>query len=523
MDLERHRICISICERTVNALAKAIANAAQAADLVEIRLDCIASEDLKSSFDQISQLLSNPSIPAILTFRPAEQGGASDAGYGARYAFWKEQGLRLPHLCDLEIDVAEQFAREAVSTRIDWSRVICSYHDFAGAQSGRGEQDWLAGFDQIYKRLSATPAGILKIAVQADDAIDCLSIFNLLERGRREGREIIAIAMGTPGIATRILGPSQGAFLTYAALENETATAPGQTTARELREVYRIEEIDLQTKIFGLIGLPVSHSVSPQIHNAAFAAAGANAVYLPFEVRDVERFIRRMIHPRTRELDWKMSGLSVTAPHKSTVMEHLDWIEPAAQEIGAVNTILVFDDMLHGYNTDAIGFLKPLIQQFGPLRGARCAVIGGGGAASAAIWGLKEEAAEVTIYARDINKAEALAGKFGVNWESLEDARFAGVDVVINATPLGTACEFENQTPATAQQLSGARLAYDLVYNPTETRFLGEAREAGCETLGGLPMLVAQAAEQHRLWTGMIAPEDVMHDAAQRDLLRSEI
>jgi 3-dehydroquinate dehydratase / shikimate dehydrogenase len=522
MDLERSRICVSICERTVDALAKAIAKAAQTADLIEIRLDCIASEDLKSSFDQINQLLLSSSIPAILTFRPAEQGGASDASYEARYAFWKEQGLRLPHLCDLEIDVAEQFAREAVSTRIDWSRVICSYHDFAGA-SGRGELDWLAGLEQIYKRLSATPAGILKIAVQADDAIDCLPIFNLLERGRREGRKIIAIAMGTSGIATRILGPSRGAFLTYAALENETATAPGQTTARELREVYRIEEIDLQTKIFGLIGLPVSHSVSHQMHNAAFAAAGVNAVYLPYEVREIKRFIRRMIHPRTRELSWTMSGLSVTAPYKTAVMEHLDWIEPAAQEIGAVNTVLVLNGLLHGYNTDAIGFLKPLIQQFGPLRGARCAVIGAGGAASAAVWGLKQEAAEVTIYARDTNKAEALAGKFGVSWESLEDARFAGVDVVINATPLGTAGEFENQTSATAQQLSGARLAYDLVYNPTETRFLAEAREAGCETLGGLPMLVAQAAEQYRLWTGTSAPEDVMHDAAQRGLLRSEI
>ncbi|MDQ2976393.1 MAG: shikimate dehydrogenase [Acidobacteriota bacterium] len=523
MDLERPRICVSICERSIDALATAIAGAARAADLIEIRLDCIAGEDLKSSFDQINQLLSNSSIPAILTFRPAEQGGASDSSYEARRAFWKEQGLPSPHLCDLEIDVAEQFAREAVSSRIDWSRVICSYHDFAGGHSGRGVLDWLAGLDQIYKRLSASPAGILKIAVQADDAIDCLPVFQLLERGRREGREIIAIAMGTPGIATRILGPSRGAFLTYAALENETATAPGQITARELREIYRIEGINLQTKIFGLIGQPVSHSVSPQMHNAAFAAAGAKAVYLPFEVRDIKRFIGRMTHPRTRELDWEISGLSVTAPHKTAVMEHLDWIAPAAREIGAVNTIVVAEGLLHGYNTDAVGFLKPLIQKFGPLQGARCAVIGAGGAASAAIWGLKQEAAEVTIYARDINKAEALAGKFGGSWEGLRGARFAGLDLVINATPLGTADEFENQTPATAQQLSGARLAYDLVYNPTGTRFLGEAREAGCETLGGLPMLVAQAAEQYRLWTGTSAPEDVMHDAAQRGLFRSEI
>src|SRR5205807_4439529 len=131
---------------------------------------------------------------------------------------------------------------------------------------------------------------------------------------------------------------------------------------------------------------------SPHIHNAAVAEAGINSVYIPFQVDDLDQFMRQMAHPRTRELMWKLRGLSVTAPHKSAVMKSLDWIEPAAKAIGAVNTILVTEDQLHGHNTDAAGFLAPLRQKFGSLRGARCAIIGAGGGARAALWALRSEA-----------------------------------------------------------------------------------------------------------------------------------
>lgn len=512
MDSGLPRICVSICERTVEALTAAFAKAALHADLVELRLDCLQNLAIDAVFDQVNQLALDPSIPVIVTLRPVELGGGSDRSVEARLAFWKDQGLKGPWFCDLEVDLVEQLAKEPALSSLDWHRVICSYHDFSTPNAP------LAELDETYERLAATPARILKIAVQSGDAVDCVPIFNLLERGRREGREVIAIAMGTPGIATRILGPSRGAFLTYATLENETATGPGQITASELRGSYQTERITRQTKIFGVVGSPISHSVSPQMHNAAFALGEVNAVYLPFEVHDLGSFIRRMIHPRTRELDWDIGGLSITAPHKQRVMEHLDWIDPMAQQIGAVNTIRVVDDALHGYNTDVIGFLKPLRQKFGPLPGSRCAVLGTGGAACAAIWALIEEAAEVTVFARNIRKGEELTEKFDVPWERLENTRFLGFDIVINATSLGSAGPFQNETPASAQQLLGARLAYDLVYNPGETRFLREAREAGCETLGGLPMLVAQAAEQYRLWTGQVAPEDVMYAAAERAL-----
>ena len=362
--------------------------------------------------------------------------------------------------------------------------------------------------------MAQTPARVLKIAVHASDVSDCLPIFHLLERARGEGRDLIAIAMGTSGIATRVLGPAWGGFLTYGALDVERGTAPGQLTAHDLRALYRIGKIDRETQITGLMGLPVSHSVSPHIHNAGFEAAGVNAVYLPLEVRNVEAFMRRMIHPRTREIQWKMRGLSVTAPHKAAVMTHLDSIESAAQEIGAVNTIVVGDEALRGYNTDATAVLQPVIERLGALRDARCAIIGAGGAASAALFSIRREGARATVFARDHAQAGALAGKFCAESKRLDEEQFGDYDVVINCTPLGTSGPCESETPATAAQLHGARLAYDLVYNPTDTCFLREARAAGCDTLGGLPMLLAQASEQFKLWTGLDAPLETMREAA---------
>ena len=481
------------------------------ADLIELRLDCVDGTELESGMLQIKKLIASASLPTIVTFRAAEQGGRQSLDQESRDEFWSESSqLAEAGFLDLELDLVERFSSsESTSHALDWTRIICSYHDFAGVP---------ADLEEIYRRMSLTPARILKIAFQADDITDCIPVFRLLAQARGQGREIIAIAMGTAGTMTRILGPSRGSFLTYGAGKNETATAPGQITADELTNLYRIHKIDQRTQVMGVVGLPVAHSLSPQIHYAAFAAAGLNAVYLPCEVKDVASLIKRLIHPRSREIDLNIRGLSVTAPHKTTLISYLDSVDLAAQEIGAVNTIVVSEEGLQGYNTDAGAFIKTLAQKFGELRNARCAVIGAGGAASAALWGLTQENADVTVFARDIEKGSLLAERFGVVSQQLNAPSFAGFDVVINSTILGTSGRHEAETAATADQLRGARLAYDLVYNPGQTRFLSEAHEAGCETLGGLPMLVAQAAEQFKLWTGVEAPEAVMTEAALRAL-----
>jgi len=506
------KICVPVRVGHVSELPEAIKRAATVADLIELRLDYLDESELDQALTFLHDFLDRPGTPVILTFRPAEQGGLTSFDFAARLGFWKSlikvSGCAL---LDLEVDLVLSLAAEGASenSSIDWRRVICSHHDFDGVPSD---------LEHIYERMAATPARILKIAVHVEDASHCLPVFGLLGRAQDEGREMIAIAMGAAGMMTRILGPARGSFLTYGSFDDQDATAPGQLTAKEMIEVYRIKKIDRQTEVIGLIGNPVGHSLSPHAHNAAFEAAAVNAVYLRFQVRDEDQFMRRMAHPRTRELSWNLRGLSVTAPHKSAVMKSLDWIDPAAKAIGAVNTILVRDDQLHGYNTDAAGFLAPLSQKFGSLRGARCAVVGAGGGARAALWALRSQGAEVALFVRDPDKARPLSAEFEIEPCPVSSASFAGFDIVVNATPLGTKGALEDKAAATAEQFGGVRLAYDLVYNPLETRFMREARAAGCETLGGIEMLLAQAVEQFKLWIGKDPDVEAMRAAAQRAL-----
>ncbi len=480
--------------------------AAKSADLIELRLDCLDQSLGTGALRDIKALFPDIPVPVIVTYRPSEQGGHRDLSAKLRLLFWLFNRPAADFF-DVEFDIATAPSVFDSEKLFDWSRVISSYHNF---------REVPADLSVIYERMSNTRAQIMKFAVQANDVVDCLPVFKLLDRGILDGKMMIAIAMGAPGLLTRVLGPSRGAFLTYASPDEGKATAPGQVSASDLRELYRIDKITRQTQVTGLIGQPVSHSISPHLQNAAFLAAGCDAVYLPLEVRDLESFIARIVHPKSREVDLNIRGLSVTAPHKTAVLDYLDWIDQTAQKIGAVNTVVVEGDELRGYNTDAAGFIRPLLNLCGALKQTRCAVLGTGGAARAALWSLLEHEADVTVYGRDVEKAKNLAGEFGSSWNNLDGASFGSFSVVINATPLGTVGPLVAETPAVASQLSGASFVYDLVYNPISTRFMAEAESVGCKTLGGLEMLVTQAEEQFKLWTGGTAPEGVMREAAKR-------
>lgn len=506
-ETKRPLICVPVCEQRSQDLPGAVERASTLAEIIELRLDYLAGAELDDALRRLDSLTCSTPRPFIITLRPVEQGGSREIDSLNRIVFWLER-LSLDTdqslLHDIEFDVARVLMEKK---GLDWNRIICSHHDFTSEPSDP---------EELYQKMKEVPARILKIVVRARDATDCLPVFKLMKRARSEGRELVAIAMGEAGLATRILGPSRGSLMAYGALDNTHATAPGQITARDLRELYRIQHITEETLVLGLMGQPVSHSFSPVMHNAALHESGTDAVYVPFEVHDAAGFLRRMVRPRSREIDWKLRGLSVTAPHKGSVIEHLDWIEPAAREIGAVNTIVVEGEELRGYNTDAGAFLSTLEKRYGALSGVKVAVIGTGGAARSALWSLVRAGANITVFARDAAKGAHLAGEFGARSLRLEDALFHDFEVVVNATPSGTRGASEGETTATASQLRGARLAFDLVYNPLETRFLLEAAEAGCETLTGLEMLIAQAAEQFHLWTGREAPVEVMRAAAWR-------
>jgi shikimate dehydrogenase len=259
--------------------------------------------------------------------------------------------------------------------------------------------------------------------------------------------------------------------------------------------------INADTSLFGLIGNPVAHSLSPVMHNQAFAAAGYNAVYLAFKVTDPGTAIKGI-----KALNVK--GVSVTLPHKVAVMEHLDQIDETAARIGAVNTVANNQDRLIGYNTDCAGAIEALKTRTA-IKDKSVALIGAGGAARAIGFGLVAAGGRVTVLNRSRTNGERLARDLQAEFRPLNDWQPARYEILINTTPVGMHPETE-ATPVPKQKLSKDMVVLDIVYNPLATRFLKEAATRGCRTINGVDMFVFQGAQQFELWTGQKAPVDVM-------------
>lgn len=499
MKESRARICAVITESTVDAARIAIKQASAVADLIEIRLDYLRDFDFTNGTNLRSLLKDRP-LPTIITCRAISEGGVQQIDDETRLRLLVEGARSAADYCDIEAAYYEAAAK----LYPDISKLIVSYHNFTETP-----QD----LNGVYDRITALPAAIHKIVTRANSIKDSLAVFNLLERARNDGRNIIALAMQEPGLVTRIMGPSRGSFLTYATLERGKESAPGQPDCEEMRDLYRIQRLTRDTIITGIIGKPVSHSASPVMHNRAFTALDLDFVYIPFEVDDVDEFFTRFVRPATVEADWRLGGFSVTIPHKTKVAAFLDEIDKTASLAGAVNTIVISDGRIKGYNTDVEGAIKPL-EKILPLEGESCGVIGAGGAARAVIYGLICKGARVKIFARDVNRACRLADSFGVAVAPVESLQSSDVQVVINATPVGMRGYSEGMSPVPRSALRDRRVVYDLVYNPLETRFLKDARAEGCHTISGIEMLIAQAALQFQLWTDQQAPLDLMRSAA---------
>ncbi len=505
------KICVSVCAETADEFIGNIKRAEESADVIELRFDCLKENELQTALRQIQNLA--VSKPILATFRPKEQGGKRRLTLRERIKFWESflwNNQRKDLYVDFEFDLHGIFNLKSTKS-------IVSFHDFSG------NTDNLAANYNIYQTL--TNADILKFAVRTDDITDSVCVWELLEKAESDNKQIVPIAMGEAGKWTRILGLAFGAPLTYAALDAGRETAPGQITAREMAEVYRVRELNEDTEIYGIIGNPVSHSLSPQMHNEAFKFHDLNAVYIPFEVKSLDQFIKRMVRKQSSEINWNIKGFSVTIPHKQPLIKHLDEIDETALKIGAVNTVKIENGKLYGFNTDANGFIEPLKTAYGNLKNVKVAILGDGGAARAAIYALKNEGAIVTIFARNPEKAESPAKEFEIELKELpktgnqiSKADFNRFDIVVNATPLGTKGALENETPLLAGQMENVKLVYDLVYNPFETKFIGEARKASVPTIGGLAMLVAQGMKQFEIWTGKTAPLREMSTAALRKM-----
>jgi 3-dehydroquinate dehydratase/shikimate dehydrogenase len=503
------KICVSVCAVTADELIEQIKRAEDLADVIELRFDCLKETEIEIFWKTIKNSLKRFTGVFLVTLRPFEQGGKRKLTLAEREEFWIHSHVfEFVEWADLELDFSEEKINRYWGKTFD--KVIKSFHDFEKVPSNIVE---------IYNQVLEN-SELAKIAIQADDITDSIAVWKLLARAKSENKQIIPIAMGEAGKWTRILGLAHGAFITYAARETGSETAPGQISAGDLVETYRVRELNEQTEVYGIIGGDTSYSMSPYIHNAAFKFHNLNAVFVPFAVKNLDEFIERFVRRKTREIELNLKGFSVTNPHKQTIIKHLDFVDETARKIGAVNTVKIVGDKFHGFNTDARGFIEPLKTAYGDLKNARVAIIGNGGAARACIYALELEGAKATIYARDTEKAKNLADEFDVSLAELkfDTTNFNSFDVVVNATPLGTIGELENETPATAEQIKNVHLVYDLIYNPFETRFLREAKSVGVPTIGGLAMLIAQAMGQYKFWTTLDAPMKEMSRAALRKL-----
>ncbi len=551
------KICISVCAETADELIEQIKRAEDLADVIEIRFDCLSEIE----FDDVLQKISNLTFqkPFLATFRPKnehadltpvkrvykndEEKELHQINSSYRYLGW-EKILDLENIeyVDFEYDIHSLLLwnmafinswesdfdakrERELAAKLNGRKLVFSEHYYLRDEIDLNEtfnrlsREIIASEDEPEEKNYLNPE-IIKIAIQAEDLTDTMLLWNLLEKAKSEGKQIIPIAMGESGKWTRILGLAHGAFMTYAALDSGKETAPGQISAKDLIDVYRVKELDEQTQIYGIIGGNTAYSMSPYIHNAAFKFHKLNAVFVPLQMQNLDAFFELMVKPETREIELNFKGFAVTIPHKQNIIKHLDFLDESAKAIGAVNTVKIENGKLYGYNTDAHGFIEPLKNTYGDLKNTKVAVLGAGGAARACIYALKTEGAEVTIFARDLSKARSLAEEFEVELRELttHNSQLTTHNVVVNATPLGTKGELETQTPATAEQLKNIQLAYDLVYNPFETRFLREAKSADVPTIGGMAMLIAQAMQQQKIWTDLDAPMKEMSQAALQKL-----
>ncbi len=468
---------------------------ADGAEAVELRIDALGG-NLAPIADH---LRANPDRQWIITCRSAEEGGRFNGTATEKAARLRQVASDTRACVDIELAEWEQHPqlREIVSAPEESSdrlRLILSAHRFDGPP----EQP-----TNLIDRMLAVPGAVAKLAFTAGDAMDGLIATDLMQQ---YGRRVIAVAMGDDGLWTRILAKKLGAFGTFCSPAPDTATAPGQLSLTDMLGRFRWKRLDWETRVFGLIGNPVSHSLSPILFNHWFDQFGINAVYIPLHIgRDSDR-VGRFLDACAQRPWLEMGGFSVTVPHKEAVLRRLgDSADYLARSIGAVNTVCIQDGEAVGYNTDCYAAVDSLATAIGCDRadfpGISVDVLGAGGAARAIVAGLREFGCPVTVYARTPEKAAALADTFTCSSAQWEDRPRRQGMVLINTTPIGMWPETD-ASPMPPDALAGCRLVFDMIYRPNKTRLLLDAEAVGCKTLNGLDMFVRQATMQFALWTG---------------------
>jgi 3-dehydroquinate dehydratase/shikimate dehydrogenase len=475
---------------------------AAGAEMLELRTDYL--NELNT--DALKSLLARAKatkLPVIVTCRDKAQGGVGDWPLKLRTQILVEAIKAGADFVDCEYDNflapdTQAKLKEALSQH-NQARLILSAHNFTGP---------FDDLESLYEdMLAACPQAIPKLVYTAGHINDCFEAFDLLHK---KTGEVIVLCMGQAGLISRILAKKLGGFLTFASVDHKSATAPGQITIEQSKNLYRWDSIDADTELFGVIGSPVAHSLSPAIFNACFSERGVSGLYLPLLVEGQKSGFNDFLGNIMTRSWLGFGGFSVTIPHKAHALDYVntagEFVEPLAEDIGAVNTLKIgIGPRVSGYNTDYAGAMDALCAAMNigkhDLHSVKVAVVGAGGAARAVVAGLADVGAKVTIYNRTVAKAQALSEEFKCRYAPLDALGRMDAQVVINCTSIGMYPDVD-KAPVPPDCLKADMTVFDTVYNPAETLLLKQASGAGAKTVSGVEMFIRQAMAQYKLFVG---------------------
>lgn len=491
------RLCAVVATPTARKALLQLKKALRHTKTVELRLDWLCSDRERKALLQAIKRRRPRGATLIATCRRV-LGGGKLAGGAEAELFWLTQARDAGcQWCDLEVETMRELPDQCVRCYPLPDKILLSFHDFERTpkfparliHAGRGEAD------------------AVKVATRARTLSDSLRVLRLA----RTSRELVAVPMGETGLPARLLALREGSALAYAPVAE--ATAPGQVCLHDFKQMYRADSATRKTQIFGVIGNPIGHSLSPLLHNTGYVAARRDAMYLPFLVENLGEFIRAIP-------EYALRGFSVTIPHKQSILKYLAGCEVMAEKIGAINTVVVTrKGKLRGSNTDYLGVLRALRGKL-PLAGARVLIFGAGGSARAAAFALGHAGAEVLICARRESAARTLARACGSQVIGRRHLASTSFELIVNATPVGMYPHAE-ESPLQERELNAA-LVIDLVYRPMLTRLLRIAKKKGIRVISGMEMFLAQGFAQWELFMGQPAPESPMRGAVLEKLRAGE-
>ncbi len=488
LHLRLARVCVAVIASEVDELIEKAEGLSRDNSFLELRLDYISHP--VTALTRLREFCdSHPHITVIATGRRAAAGGKFQGSITAQLEILAKAGAAGCQLVDVELQTAVRMKPAQMAKLESKVSIVLSFHDFRATDK----------LDETLKKMSTHPADFYKVVSTARSLYDNVTMMRFLEK-HRDDHSLVGLCMGEQGIISRVLAVRAGSRFTFAAVTANEKTAPGQVTAQELRSTYRIDQVDTATKVYGVVGDPVSQSLSPAIMNAALRRENVNGVFLPLHAKSLKDLLACV-------RDIPIHGLAVTMPYKQEILPFLDNTDPFTAKIGACNTVVRSQDgKLYGFNTDTSGVVRPLEQRM-TLNDARILVLGAGGAARAAVFGLKERGAQIFILNRSLPAAQKLARQAKAKTIKRADLKRLDFDVIINATPVGMGNTRES--PLNAEEIK-AQYVFDMVYDPAETRLLQLAKQRGAQVIPGREMFVHQAARQFEIWTGKPAPREDM-------------